>query len=502
LNDPRQSEVEAFSRLQKRMTNVFRDVFPDPLKPRTVLVVPSLTLDPDVLSKIAGAHHYEQRLLCLLMLLRLPATRVIYVTSQPIPETIIDYYLHLLPSVPHQHARARLTMVSCHDASSKPLTQKILDRPRLLQRVRDLLGKPEQAHMVCFSVSELERTLAVKLDIPIYGCDPALLPLGTKSGSRKLFRKAGILLPDGAEDLNNPDDIATALTELKRTSPGLRKAVVKLNEGFSGEGNATFLFDGAPEDGELSSWVRQRLPELCFEAKTMQWEEYAGKISQMGAIVEAFIEGEDKRSPSAQYRIDPTGKLEAISTHDQILDGQVFLGARFPADVAYRLAIQNEGLKAAALLKNEGVIGRFGIDFISVRDANAWRHYAIEVNLRKGGTTHPFIMLQFLTDGRYDPDTGTFRTPDGRTRCYYATDNLESEQFLGLTPDDLIEIAIRHGIHFHATRQSGVVFHLIGALSEFGKLGTVCVGESPSEAQHYYEETLRILTQAGQYREA
>lgn len=490
--------MEAFSRLQKRMGDLFRDVFPDPLKPRTVLVVPSLTLDPDVLSRIAGAHHYEQRLLCLLMLLRLPATRVIYVTSQPVPDTIIDYYLHLLPGVPHQHARARLSLLSCHDASDKPLTRKILDRPRLCQRIRELLGNPEFAHMVCFSVSELERTLAITLDVPIYGCDPALLPLCTKSGSRKLFRKAGILLPDGAEDLKDADDIATALTELKRTNPRLRKAVVKLNEGFSGEGNATFVLDGAPEDGGLDSWVRQKLPDLRFEAKTMQWEEYAEKVSQMGAIVEAFIEGEDKRSPSAQYRIDPTGNLETISTHDQVLDGQVFLGAHFPADAEYRLAIQNEGMKAAALLKDAGVIGRFGIDFISVRKGDTWHHYAIEVNLRKGGTTHPFIMLQFLTDGRFDPEQGTFKTVDGRTRYYYATDNLESDQFRGLTPDDLIDIAVRHGIHFHTSRQSGVVFHLIGALSEFGKLGAVCVGASPEEAEQYYDEAVRILTKASQ----
>ena len=347
--------------------------------------------------------------------------------------------------------------------------------------------------MVCFSVSELERTLAITLNVPIYGCDPALLPLCTKSGSRKLFRKAGILLPDGAEDLKDANDIATALIELKRTNPRLRKAVVKLNEGFSGEGNATFLLDSAPEDGGLDTWVRQKLPDLCFEAKTMQWEEYAEKVSQMGAIVEAFIEGEDKRSPSAQYRIDPTGHLEIISTHDQVLDGQVFLGAHFPASAEYRLAIQNEGMKVAALLKDAGVIGRFGIDFISVRKDDTWHHYAIEVNLRKGGTTHPFIMLQFLTDGWFDPETGTFKTSDGRTRCYYATDNLESDQFRGLTPDDLIDIAVRHGIHFHTSRQSGVVFHLIGALSEFGKLGAVCVGASSEEAEQYYDEAVRIL---------
>ena len=50
--------------------------------------------------------------------------------------------------------------------------------------------------------------------------------------------------------------------------------------------------------------------------------------------------------------------------------------------------------------------GRFAIDFVVVRDDDgAWTPYAIELNLRKGGTTHPFLTLQFLTDGRYDPAT-------------------------------------------------------------------------------------------------
>ena len=281
----------------------------------------------------------------------------------------------------------------------------------------------------------------------------------------------------------------------------LRKAVVKLNEGFSGEGNAVFRFDDAPAGSAgLKTWVRDRIAGLAFEAKDMSWDLFSTKIGEMGGIVEAFVEGKDKRSPSAQYRIDPSRRLEPISTHDQVLGGkagQVFLGCRFPADEDYRLEIQAEGLKAARLLRERGVLGRFGVDFISVRDGAGWRHYAIEINLRKGGTTHPFIMLQYLTDGTYDPDSGLFTTPDGRPRFYYASDNLEADRYRGLTPQDLIDIAVIHGIHFHGATQQGVVFHLIGALSEFGKLGAVCVGDSHDRARALYLETVGILDREG-----
>jgi hypothetical protein len=486
-------EQAEFDRLQACLRDMFDTIVPDRTAPRTIVVLPSLSIDQDVMSRIAGIHHYEERMLCMLMLLRLPRTRLIYLTSQPIPETIIDYYLHLLQGIPARHARERLTMLACYDGSARSLTEKILSRPRLLNRVREAIGDPGTAYITAFAVTPQERTLSVTLGIPVYGCDPALQVLGSKSGGRKLMREAGVAIPDGVEDLIDEDGIAAGLVELKSRDPGLHRAVVKLNEGFSGEGNAVFRFDDAPPGEALMPWVRDRLPHLAFEARGMTWEAFLEKAREMGSVVEAFIEGDEKQSPSAQFRIDPFGYVEPVSTHDQVLDGQVFLGCRFPADDAYRLAIQDEGAKVAALLGQRGVLGRLAVDFVSVRRGDSWSNYGIEVNLRKGGTTHPFLMLQFLTGGAYDPVSGLFRTPAGQLRFYYASDNLEAPHYKGLTPADLVDVAVLNGLHYDGTVQEGVVFHLIGALSEFGKLGVVCVGGSPERAEVLYRRTVEIL---------
>ncbi len=140
-------ERATFHILQERLPEMFARIFPDRLHTRTVLIVPSLTLDGDVLSKISGAHHYEERMLCLLLLLllRLPRTRVVYVTSEHVSSAIFDYFLHLLPGVPHQHARERLTLLSCHDASLRPLSEKVLSRPRLLDRIEEALAHIQRA---------------------------------------------------------------------------------------------------------------------------------------------------------------------------------------------------------------------------------------------------------------------------------------------------------------------------------------------------------------------
>ena len=73
-------------------------------------------------SAAPGSRRYEERFLFLLLLLRQPRARLIYVTSQAIHAEIVDYYLDLLPGVLASHAKKRLFLVSPLDGSSRPLT--------------------------------------------------------------------------------------------------------------------------------------------------------------------------------------------------------------------------------------------------------------------------------------------------------------------------------------------------------------------------------------------
>ena len=179
--------------------------------------MPSLTLDPGELQKLSGSSYYEERLLFLLIRLRNPRANVVYVTSMPVHPLTLDYYLHLLAGVPASHARARLTMLCTYDASSRPLTQKILERPRLLQRIRYAVHDRGRAYLTVFNSTPLERKLAVLLGVPLNGLDPAQSEHGTKSGSRRIFREAGVAMPDGVEDVRSQDDVATALVDLAET---------------------------------------------------------------------------------------------------------------------------------------------------------------------------------------------------------------------------------------------------------------------------------------------
>ncbi len=496
---PVEEEIARFRQLQQQLPRIWDLAENNQLTEHTSVMVPSMSVDQEELAKIQGAPFYEERLLFSLIRLRHPRARMIYVTSQPIHPDIIDYYLHLLVGVPASHARRRLHLLCVYDASPKSLTEKLLERPRALARLKSWIGDPSQAYLTCFNSSLRERQLAVALGIPLNGLDPALLYLGTKSGSRRAFTEAGVDHPFGFEDLTGEEDILDALSEMKRRNPKLSRAVIKLNESFSGEGNALFRYpDSLPQEPPAR---RQALAESL---RRVEWpgppqslERYLSKFSEMEGIVEEFAEAGESLSPSVQMRINPDRHLELISSHDQVLGGptgQVYLGCRFPARAEYRCEIQREALKIGEVLRQHGVVSRFGIDFLVLRDQRGpWRCLAVEINLRMGGTTHPFLALEFLTGGRLDAESGEFLSPRGTRKYYFATDNLKSPSYRRLVPEDFMDILILNGLQFNPASETGVLFHMIGALSQYGKLGMTSIGNSRDEAEEFHRRTVEIL---------
>ena len=497
------SDAEAaarFDALQRKLVPLWTSIQTFTQDAQTIVVVPSITLD----STIRGARQqaYEERFLFLLLLLRQPRARLIYVTSQAIHPEVVDYYLDLLPGVLASHAKKRLFLVSPLDGSSRPLSQKLLERPRLIQQIRALIPDLERAHLVPFNTTPLERDLALALGIPMYGADPKHTPLGGKSGARRIFAEEGVSHPLGIEDLHSAVDLAHAIVEMRARKPSLRKVVVKLNEGVSGEGNAHLDLEGLPEAGLSAGAITDHLRALRFESSEMTHDAYFTALAERGGIVEERIVGTDFHSPSAQLRVTPLGKVEALSTHDQVLggpSGQSYLGCRFPANVEYGPAIMREAMKVGQRLMREGVLGRFALDFVTVRNQRGqWEVYAIEINLRKGGTTHPFLTLQFLTDGSYNAETGVFLTPLGEPKCFIASDHLESPRYRVFTHLDLFDIVARHGLHFDQTRQKGVVFHMMNAIGENGLFGLTAVGNTHEEATAIYDRAVKALDDESQ----
>src|SRR6185503_11028640 len=100
------------------------------------------------------------------------------------------------------------------------------------------------------------------------------------SHGRKIFKACGLNVPKGFEDLYTEKDIVNALVQLKKENPALRKAVVKLNDGFSGDGNAIFSYDGIKEKDDLSHKVNSYLyAKLKTVAIDLDLKEFLAKFS-------------------------------------------------------------------------------------------------------------------------------------------------------------------------------------------------------------------------------
>ncbi|MEM8963428.1 MAG: peptide ligase PGM1-related protein [Acidobacteriota bacterium] len=490
----------AYRATQKRLIELWDGLDPTQASAACSVIVPSLSFDQEALASISGLFSYEERLLCHLMRLRDPRARVVYVTSQPVDEGLIEHYLASMVGV--EDVSDRLLLLCVRDSTIRPLTEKILARPRLITRIREWVGEREPAYLTCFDTTDLERRLAIELGIPVMGVDQEAQRFGGKSGSREVFAEAGVAHPRGFTNLRTRGDLIDALARLAR--PDLDAAVIKLDESFGGLGNVVFDVPtmAARDFDQRRSTIRRRFAtSTTWPTPDRSIGHFLRKLDRMGGVVEEMVGRADvNRAASVQMRITPSGDIEVLSSHDQIVGGptgQMYLGCRFPADETYRDQIVESARAIAEVLCDRGVIGCFGIDFVvapqaTKGEAETWSCWAIEINLRMGGTTTPFLVLQALTGGTLD-ETGRFVTSRGRHRSYTSTDSLASASYRELVVEDVIEILESHGLHYDPATETGVFPHMLGAVSEFGRVGITCIAEDRGAADELYRRTVAIL---------
>ena len=167
-----------------------------------------------------------------------------------------------------------------------------------------------------YNTTELERDLAVRLGIPMYGADPRHFPLGTKSGCRRLFEEEGVAHPLGRrEPLAASTTSSTAIVATcGPRSPSSPRCMVKLNEGVSGEGNALVDLAACPTPGDADERARRcarPLEAMQFELEDATFDGYSAKLAERGGVVEERIKGDDFMSPSVQLRVTPLGDVRA-----------------------------------------------------------------------------------------------------------------------------------------------------------------------------------------------
>ncbi|HEX2039813.1 MAG TPA: peptide ligase PGM1-related protein [Acidimicrobiales bacterium] len=470
-----------FEQLQGRLPTALAANTPGSEVEHVCVALPSYSVGESLLS------HYVDRipslehrfLLAAFMLHRIEACELVFLSSEAPGDDIVDYYASLVPPERQAGVRKRLRIVEVPDRSARSVAAKLLDRPQLLDSLRESFGG-RPAFIEPWNVTDYEVEVALRLDAPIHGTPPELRCLGYKSEGRRLFRRAGVPVPYGCEDVRTVDDVVAAVASVRAARPQATGVVVKHDDSGAGDGNV--VLDLRPHD-----------PDEHVRAQVERLPDWYLRDLRAGGVVEERIAGTRFTSPSVQVDLAPGREPVVLATHEQVLGGdndQVYLGCRFPADPAYAPQLARHARAIAEELAGRGVIGRIAIDFAAVADASG-RHevFALEVNLRKGGTTHPYSVLRHLAPGRYDAEAGQWVAFDGLPRAYRATDNLLDEAWTGLPPRAVIDAVASAGLQLDHRTGTGVVLHMLSGLALDGRFGITAVGRSDDHAAELYEAT-------------
>ncbi len=477
---------------------------------RTFVVLSGLNSDSFNLSLVKGLDFYEERMLFFLFLLKYKKTRIIYVTSEGFNTELFEYYISTIFTKPNEikSAFARLVHIEVNKtsaASVQSLSERLLKDEGALKKISDSIPNKAMAMLRCYNTTAQERAIAKELGISIFGHREKFDYIGTKSGARKIFQLVGLKLINGFAYIKSTVLLFEKMVKLYEDSPGSEKIMIKLNESSSGKGNCIFnmgdfLSDELNNQGKISSKTAFDIFEKRFDKYAIfqsEKQNYAGfkkEFDRLGGICELYIGGKN-HSPSVQIQLLPSGKVNIVSTHEQILGGpgsQRYAGCEFPANENYKKEIIKQAELVANWMSKKGMVGNFSIDFLAVKQSDNFTVYPIEINLRKGGTTHPFRITYFLTGAKYNRKTGLLQCGDTPI-YYYSMDFIESEKYKKLTPKTLIETVASSKISFNKDTKKGVILFMPGMITELGRFGAVCIGHSREEAKNYYKKLVALV---------
>jgi hypothetical protein len=201
------------------------------------------------------------------------------------------------------------------------------------------------------------------------------------------------------------------------------------------------------------------------------------ELASGGGIVEEFIEGA-VGSPSGTGFIGPDGTVRLVATHDQIIKGGQYWGCVFPSAERWRAAVIATVERVGAVLAGLGVRGTFGVDFIALPDGGL---VAVEINLRKVGSSHVVATVESLTGARVGAD-GLLRA--GSDEVHYVHRRLQRPEALhGRDPLDLLARLDERSLLYSPDTRTGATLHMLGAVREGGYVELTSVAPSAAAAE-------------------
>lgn len=464
----------------------------EPASPPTIVSVQSVSLGGLTSRYLRGLNHFEERNFYQVDLLRGGGTCVM-VLSDDVDSAFMQYAIRRAAgacglAADEVHRRLRIVKVPTDGCTS--LSRLLLEDFHAFAALKEALADLEGPVLDFWNVSEDEVALAAALRLPYLGLPPRMLEADSKSGSRALFESQGIPMPAGYRGIGNLREARASLRTLAReTAAG--SFLIKLDREEAGNGIARVrreMLDASEGEFIAGLEISKRIPVEAF----------LHQLGAQGCVVEEFIEAPFTAFPSVKMNVLPDGRVLNLATHDQVLSGMAYAGSRFPADAGYRKALIAFGRKIATAMSASGVRGIVSADFVATRDTptGTWTLRGLEVNARKGATTHPYCWTRLLTASTYDADAGVLRTSEGPV-AYRSSEYIQAPGLSRVDPSELIAALEEDGLDFDPATGSGVLVHMATTLRDFSKFGATFIGRGRQEVDRLHDRTAKLAQQLG-----
>lgn len=492
-----QSSTSLVAKSIFRLNKELREYSSSKPAPKHLIVLPNYDLKALGVQSLDFSF-YELRSMWTLLNAIATQTRVTFITTSKISPSLIDYIMTLSPLQP-MNWRDRIEIFHLKRTRDS-LAESLLDQPQLLAELQSKISESEATVLLPFRSDQIENKVAHALNVPILGPKGDLHQLTSKSGNKNIFRKAKIMSPESIENLHSPFEIAQAIERIwtHQTSRSNDISVIlKINEGALGQGNAYLkipaLESSSPE--ERLNFILASLNHIEPVNTKLPTQDFLKSFNANGGIVELVVDRIES-SPSGQGLISPTGEIEILSTHEQILDSvyhQIFIGSTFPANQSYRSKIQEALQSIGKELFKEGILGYFSVDFLVTEGTQDL--LALEINLRQSGTTHPFQLVKFATNGVYNKTTGNLEN-DHNLPIYYSSS--DSHSFLHWQGKSITEVqALLKANHLAFSNKSefphGIILVMPSEVTSSGKIGMISVAKSALQAEQNLNTAIELL---------
>lgn len=465
----------------------------------TVIVVPSISIDaPEIL----GLEYYESRL-AWTVLNASDRLKIALITTHPCDEAV-RHFARI--SGREEEILRNVDTLSVVDKTEPApyLSCRLLEDSSSLESIHALL-KGRTALVAPFLTTEYEIRLAKELGIPIYAPDEPMPHVGTKSGAYKLFKELGIEVPEGKPDVFSVEQAAEAMVDIlyREGNESQLQFVLKLNEGYSGLQLRRCRVTAEEKSSAKSHQQRLELVISAidrgkFVSEKTDYEAFKAQLAEIGGLVQLWVEGAPKFSPSGQFYVDSEGNYRVLSSHEQKLQGDTkYIGATLGADSEYRQVVDDYTEKIAARIAELGFPYYSSVDYVTTcDDCGRWRVYAIEINLsRQGGTIYHLRTAELLTGASYDSPSGMLVDSEGRQFTYVCSDNLLYPRLAGHRFSELENYLDKRGLIFDPSVKKGLVLQLGAAVEPLGKFGGTFIASSIEEAASMMQRLDQVMAE-------